>query len=206
MWADIIFIAVIFGCIFSGYKKGFMVTVIKTASLIVSIIMTVYMFKPFKNLIYSIPVIAQMLEAIKQTIARFAVAPMLGSEAELPQIFAAIVSADAINTGRDYVAMAIADIILSAALMIIFLLLVKVIIALVIKFAKIASKLPVIKQANALLGTLSGFFSGVLICYITSAVIFVFQSCNAGWVNLFMTDSILAQYFIDTNMIIKSLF
>ena len=47
----------------------------------------------------------------------------------------------------------------------------KLVIALLVKILNIVSKLPVIKQANKLLGMVAGICSGLLVCYIAAGII-----------------------------------
>ena len=208
MILDIGCIIILAICVIIGMKQGFVKSLLGITSLFISIIASVYLYRPFIDLLYGIPsvsgVIDSTIESIKQAI--LSVIGTGGTE-NLPPFLGVIISGDVIAAGNEMVAHAIAEAVFSCILVIIFILLVRFGISIIIKTLNLFTKLPVIKQFNGLLGGIVGLFTGAMVCYIAAIILFVWSNTEGGaWINEALSVSGIAKHFFETNILISSVF
>ena len=203
MIADIIACIILVACVFIGIKKGFTSIVMQFASLALSIWAAVMFYDPFMNFINSFPPTASFVGALKHFFATLIAPALGGSDVTLPDALSRFINPEIIAQGKWNVALAISDVITSVILMLVFIIIIKLAIYFISKFLKIVAKLPVLKQANKLLGALAGFAYGICICYITSLVLFMLQTAYYPVISYIMNDSFLMSYFTNTNALIN---
>ena len=169
MIIDIAILLIFLVCIIWGAKKGFVRSIIGFFSYIISIIICMYMYTPFKNFLYTNPyffgIIADFQNNIAESINRYA----FQEEGVLPAIFSS-----ALNTITGTVSEGLSEIAVSAIIAVIFMILIIISVKIIGKLLLVAVKLPVLKQFNGVLGGAIGGINGIIVCYIAAAVIMFF--------------------------------
>ncbi len=208
MLLDIGFVLILVICIIIGIKQGFVKSAFGIISLFASMFAAVYLYKPFINMLYGIPMVSGIIDSMIESIQKLVFSVLSGSDtATLPPIFSAVISSDVAAQGIETVAHAIAEMVFSCILIVVFIVLIRIGITLVSKTLNLFTKLPVIKSFNGLLGGVSGFISGILTCYIAAVILFILSGyANGAWVNENLTGSVFAKTFFENNIIISLLF
>lgn len=210
MLLDIIFLAIIIACTVWGAKRGIIKTVLGLSSFLVSIIAALLLYEPFMDLVYSNPAIASVIDGFKANIVESmlpsqAISPAL-IDMQIPAIFMAILGNDIISQGTEAMATAVADAIVYLITIVIFIIAIKLLVSLLFKVFNVAAKLPVIKQANGLVGGILGLIIGVVLCWIASAVISMFiGQGGTGWIIDSVENSRIAKHLFQTNIIFSIL-
>ena len=140
--ADIVLILVLFLFTLWGIKRGFISSLLGVASTIVSFLLTTLLYKPVARILFVSPV------------GDFAQS-LIATESELPEA----------------VSLAGAKIIVDVIAFLLVIILVKIVLSVFTKIGKLASKIPVVKQADKLLGGILGLVSGVVFSYIVICII-----------------------------------
>ena len=210
MLLDIIFLAIIIACTVWGAKRGIIKTVLGLSSFIVSIIAALLLYQPFMDLIYSNPAIASVIDGFKANIAEAmmpsqAISPAL-IDMQIPALFMAILGNDIISQGTEAMATAVADAVVYLITIVIFIIAIKLLVSLLFKVFNVAAKLPVIKQANGLVGGLLGIIIGIVLCWIAAAVISMFiGQGGTGWIIDSVENSRIAKHMFQSNIIFSIL-
>lgn len=157
--ADLILICFIALFAFVGMKRGFIKTIVGLASTLISLALTLLAYPVVSDLLHKLGVDEVITEIILGVI----------SKNEQVNLGLGIMekTAEASSVGVVNVISFIAVIILT-----------KFVITLLIKSLNIITKLPVIKQANALLGMIVGFLSGILVSYTLIGVLAALNDNN----------------------------
>ena len=186
----LILIVAIFAVI--GAKKGFFATVAGFLSPLASLLLTVLFYKPvaaflksklFANMVSDVPL--PEIDASGDVISQLTGLMEYLENNDLGEVTAAI---------RDNV---MAEV-LSIAIAIIGLFLVLLIaIKIVFRLLDLVAKLPVLKQANGLLGGIIGACEGFIWCWVFALVFgsFIFPALNAGNPELFTTDMLTSPVY-----------
>ncbi len=210
MLLDIIFLAIIIACTVWGAKRGIIKTVLGLSSFIVSIIAALLLYQPFMDLIYSNPAIASLIDGFKANIVEAmmpsqAISPEL-LDVQIPALFMAILGNDIISQGTEAMATAVADAVVYLITIVIFIIAIKLLVSLLFKIFNVAAKLPVIKQANGLVGGILGIIIGIVLCWIAAAVISMFiGQGGTGWIIDSVENSRIAKHMFQTNIIFSIL-
>ena len=207
MVLDLIFVLILAICVIIGLKQGFVRSLLGIASLFVSIIVAVYLYKPFIDLLYGIPAVSGVIDSIVASIKNAILATLgSGGPENLPPFLGMFIG-DTVAAGNEMIAETLAEAAFSCILVIIFIILVRIAIAVLIKALNLFTKLPVIKQFNGLLGGIMGLITGIIICYIAATVLFVWSNAeNGAWINEALASSGIAKHFFETNTLISSVF
>lgn len=207
MVLDLIFVIIIAVCVIIGIKQGFVRSLLGIASLFVSIIAAVYLYRPFIDLLYGIPAISGVIDSIIAGIKNAILSALGSGEVQSFPPFLGAFIGDTIASGNEMIAGALAEAAFSCVLVIIFIILVRIVIFILVKALNLVTKLPVIKQFNGLLGGVTGLLTGVMICYIAAIILFVWSNANGGaWINEALASSNIAKHFFETNILISSVF
>ena len=212
MLLDIIFLAIIIACTVWGAKRGIIRTVLGLSSFIVSIIAALLLYQPFMDLVYSNPAIASVIDGFKANIVEAMlpaqpINPALTSRVDkIPAVFMAILGNDIISQGSQAMATAVADAVVYLITIVIFIIAIKLLVSLLFKVFNVAAKLPVIKQANGLVGGILGLIIGVVLCWVAAAVISMFiGQGGTGWIIDSVESSRIAKHMFQTNIIFSIL-
>lgn len=184
--ADICLVIIIVLFAYVGKKRGFLRSVISTLSTLISLFLSVFLCKPVSMLVLE----SEIGEELRTTVEKFLVAELETQPHDV--IESAIQSATTL----------IVNVIAFVAVLI----LIRVAVSFAARILNIASKLPVIKQANSLLGLVSGVICGIIVCYISVGVLGAFgtEGQLAEMVND-IKESYFAYYLYDGNIIMKTL-
>lgn len=157
--ADLILICFIALFAFMGMKRGFIRTIVGLASTLISLALTLVAY----------PVVSDLLHK-------------LGVGKAITEIILGVISKnEQVNLGlgiMEKTAEASSVVVVNVISFIAVIILTKFVLALLIKSLNIITKLPVIKQANALLGMVAGVLSGILISYTLIGVLAALNDNN----------------------------
>ncbi len=207
MVLDLIFVLILAVCIIMGIKQGFVRSLLGIASLFVSIIAAVYLYKPFIDMLYGIPAVSGVIDSIIVGIKNAILSALSSGETQNIPPFLGVFMGNMVATSNEMIAGALAEAAFSCILVIVFIILVRIAIAVLVKALNLFTKLPVIKQFNGLLGGIMGLVTGILICYIAATILFVWANTgNVAWINESLTGSAVAKHFFETNILISSVF
>ena len=180
--ADLILIAVLAVFALWGMRKGFISTLLGFASTIISFVLTSVLYKLVALVLYESPL---------GEIARSVVEKSLAENVKGGELLA---KTAATTSG--------AMLIINAISFILIIILVKVLVSLLVSVGKIASKLPLIKQANSLLGGAIGLISGAFITYIVIGVLIALGDSGTWTIaSESIRESSLASFFASGNLV-----
>lgn len=181
--ADIIFAALIIVMAYIGAKRGFIRTLMGLSSTVLSLIISMLLYRPVSLFLSASP----LKDAVRTYIEKFANENADG------------ISALLLCSSTEAAVQIVIDAIGFAAVII----LAKIIISIVGGMLNVISKLPVIHQANSLLGLAIGAISGALICYIAVGVIGAVAGNSE--ISKVIENSILVSYLYENNIITEIL-
>ena len=157
--ADLILICFIAFFAFMGMKRGFIKTIVGLASTLISLALTLLAY----------PIVSDLLHK-------------LGVGEAITEIILSVISKnEQVSLGlgiMERTAEASSVVVVNVISFIAVIILTKFVLTLLIKSLNIITKLPVIKQANALLGMVVGFFSGILVSYTLIGVLAALNDNN----------------------------
>ena len=180
--ADLILVVTLAVFALFGMKKGFISTLLGFTSTIISFVLTSVVYKPVAAILYASPL---------GEIARTVVEKSLAENVKGGELLAKTAAA---TSG--------AMLIINAITFILIIILVKLLVSLLVTVAKIASKLPLIKQANSLLGGIIGLISGAFITYIVIGVLIALGDSGTWTVAAeSIRESSLASFFASGNLV-----
>ncbi|MBR6523606.1 MAG: CvpA family protein [Clostridia bacterium] len=210
MLLDIIFLAIIIICTVWGAKRGIIKTALGLSSVLVSIIAAIWLYEPFMELIKQNAAISGAIDNFKESI-KTALLPAIKIDEALidthtPALLVSLLGSDIISQGQEAVATAVADAVVYLITIVIFIVVIKVLVSILFKVFNLAAKLPVIKQANGLVGGILGIVIGVFLCWIAAAALTMFIGQEgSGWIIENVETSRLAKHLFDTNIIFSTL-
>lgn len=150
--ADIILVAALLIFVRIGAKKGLIRTLFGAISTLLSLFLTAFIYHPFSQILHNSAVgdyVRKLVEkSFEQKIQEGAIIPLLNE-----------------------VIKSTSTIIINIISFIIIIIATRLILSILSRALNIASKLPLIKQLNSILGMIAGAVSGILICYIIIGVI-----------------------------------
>ena len=195
MILDLIFVFLFLLCIWAGAKRGLVRSALGVVSWFAGILAAIYFYQPFVNFLQSIPAAAAWMEQAKAAIA---------NAAQVPMFLKPLLTDEILTQGNEMVAGVVAEAIFSLGLTVVFILLVKLVVAVVIQVMGVVTKIPGLKQVNALLGGLLGAVSGVLVCILAAAIVVVIAGNQPeGWLSGQLAQGWLTRYLVDTNFLMK---
>lgn len=175
--ADLIILLFVAFFIFLGYKKGLVNTVLNMCSYLLSIVAIYILYKPFSAFLADSSFGKSITEKINTyLIEKFS--DTILSEINIPSVFKAGIDESTILADNT-VSYAIAQNITNALFMIISFIILYFAIKILLKFLrapiKIITSIPLIKEANTLLGAFIGLAMGFLWLYVITGVIGTFS-------------------------------
>lgn len=180
--ADIILVAVIAVFALRGAKRGFARSVVGMISTVLSIVVGALLYRGVSGIIYSSPI----GEAVRKGIESFLAENTSGVVSGLINM----------QGGLDVLTM----LSVNAISFVVVIVLSKIIVSLIGGAVNIASRLPLIKQANSLMGMAVGILSGCVFCYIAAGVL---SAMGANFPSLIkiIENSVIARLFYENNVI-----
>lgn len=231
-WTDIFVLAVILVSGYLGFKKGFMLSLLKLVSFFIAVIVAVkfsplvakilagtFIFTKIKSGIYDKLMLQQEGHMSAANEGAAATAESVVDGLKLPEFLKDLISDKVVgnmpNVGEliDYASIVdkISDVLANFIISIISVILLYIIARIALIFAKSiikkVSKLPVLKQADKLGGFAFGAVEGLLTVYIVFAVLMLFHATPLfrGFFESIET-SVLAKYFYENNFIVGWIF
>lgn len=184
---DLIIIAIVVLSAYIGSKRGFLRSLTGILSTIISFALTIILFKPVGKILGNSPVRETVFEKISGLLEN--------TDNTTLKLFSAVQ-----KNGAE----AATEIALNLISFIVVIVLVKLVLAIVLRAVKLTSKLPIIKQANSLLGGVFGLIGGVLICYIVISIAEISaQSGMFGWLSEAFENSFLSAFFYRTDFLLN---
>ncbi|MCI9626098.1 MAG: CvpA family protein [Clostridia bacterium] len=204
MILDAIFIAVLVCAVWIGVKRGFIRSIIGFITLLLSIVLAMFFYQRFLDFVQTVPFLRQLQEQISLTIAQTA-APMLADNLDtLPPFIMRFIPQEMVMSGVQNVCDWIAQSLTQVLLFLIFTILLHIVIRLCAMLLLALTHLPVIRQCNRLLGGGFGAVTGILLCYLLAAVIFIISMNPAySWLSDELSRSIICSYFYTNNLIVN---
>ncbi len=174
----LIFILVLFA--YDGWKRGFVKKLLGLVSTVISLIFSIILYNPISKFISE----SSLGAFVRENVYNF-----LQEKGE--QLLKTDVAVETAST-----------IIINTISFIIIIILAKILVTILSEVLNIASKFPVIKQANKVLGMAIGLVSGLLICYIAIGVM-KNLSANATVSQILesIKSSSIAVRFYDNNIV-----
>ena len=171
---DIATLVVILAFTIIGIKKGFVHTLIKSSSFIVTIFSCFFLSDPLKSWIEETALGIKFKETVYDFIlSSVKDAPgMLLKDLSLPDFFLkGITDSQPVLEIADTLATNITSVIISVVVFVLLFILTKLALKILDKTLNLVTRLPLLKQCNSLLGALAGFVTGLMWVYVALAVI-----------------------------------
>lgn len=146
---DIILILILIAFSYFGWKKGLVKTLLGLASTIISLVLSMILYNPISKFLEESP----LGDLIRKNV--YKLLTERGEQLLKTDIAVETASMAVVNTIS----------------FIIIIILAKILVVLLSEVLNIASKFPIIKQANKLLGAVIGLVSGLLTCYIVIGIL-----------------------------------
>lgn len=181
--ADLILIGFLSIYAYLGLKNGFIKSVVNFASTLISLLLTSFLYRPVSILLYNI--------GIGGLAKNFSLGLLEGKAGEGMDPVLLDKTADAMSV-------MIVNLISFIAVIIV----IKIGLGIISKSLNLVAKLPIIKQANSILGLFTGLISGVLIAYIVIGLIAAFgQYDYLVAIRQSIEESVFAVALYDNNKI-----
>lgn len=214
---DLIVIGIIFLSTFLGYRKGLIGVVFKIASFIIAIIITLILFKPISNYIINNTEFAQTIENTivqKLSTAEIENGQIKQENSNLPEVIVNYINVglqDTVNEAKDSIVKIVARNLAETIIDIIVIIGLFIITRLLLLFAKAIleaiSEIPIIKQFNKAGGILYGILRGLLLIYLTLAIIsLILPMLDKTAILNIINNSILTKVLYNNNIILMIFF
>lgn len=214
---DLIVIGIIFLSTFLGYRKGLIGVAFKIASFIIAIIITLILFKPISNYIINNTEFAQTIENTivqKLSTAEIENGQIKQENSNLPEVIVNYINVglqDTVNEAKDSIVKIVARNLAETIIDIIVIIGLFIITRLLLLFAKAIleaiSEIPIIKQFNKAGGILYGILRGLLLIYLTLAIIsLLLPMLDKTSILNIINNSILTKILYNNNIILMIFF
>lgn len=214
---DLIVIGIIFLSTFLGYRKGLIGVAFKIASFIIAIIITLILFKPISNYIINNTEFAQTIENTivqKLSTAEIENGQIKQENSNLPEVIVNYINVglqDTVNEAKDSIVKMVARNLAETIIDIIVIIGLFIITRLLLLFAKAIleaiSEIPIIKQFNKAGGILYGILRGLLLIYLTLAIIsLILPMLDKTSILNIINNSILTKILYNNNIILMIFF
>lgn len=166
---DLIIVAIILLFTFLGYKRGLIKVAIKLCTFIIAIIVAFVLYKPISNVVIENTGIDESIEtAITNRILPEGAS--VDEEVELSNDLPSVILKNGENTVQS-IATSFSNTIIEAVCFFIIFIAVKIILKFITALADLIAKLPILKQFNALGGTIYGVLEGLFLVFVGFAII-----------------------------------
>ena len=206
MILDIVFVIILILSIMGGYRRGFIRSILGFGTTLIALALSYVFYAPYVNFMWTAPGISGVTKTIQSGIAG-SIRPFVqdtiasGTASDFPSIIAELFK---VNQAAGTVVDAVATLLTNIILLLVFILLIKVVLKLAIKLIDMIAKIPVIKQANSLLGACVGVISGMLLCYLVAALIMVMMlNSDYGWLRDITHGAYISNHFLQNNLILN---
>lgn len=160
---DLIIVAIVVLSTFLAYRKGLIMLAIQLLAVMISIVITVVLYKPISNLVINVTSID---ETIENAILEKANDIMTDKQEKSAQIVETIQNNMLPETART-----IAINIVQGLVIFLLFIIARIILKFVSGLANLVSKLPILNQFNRLGGSIYGLLRGIILIYILLLVV-----------------------------------
>ena len=195
---DLIIIWIFALSIFIGYKQGLLKAIIKLLSFFIAIIVALVLYRPISNAIINNTSIDDNIknvmvekitpDNIQNTEENITTNLLYGAETSVEEV-ANTFTVNLINI----------------VVILILFILVRIILIIVIKLTDIITKLPLLKQANKLGGSIFGVLRGVVLIYTILAVVYLISPLISNNVKEGIDKSLITSTLYNNNIILNIL-
>ncbi len=212
---DIISVILIVVSFVRGSMKGFIKSVWRLAAWVITAVLTFSLLTPAYKFALNLPVSEKLNTQVHQylderltngneqeAVMITGLPEFLGESIDLSQLTSE--AAQNFDNAVSDFAKNITNIIIKIAVFILLFLIIRILLWLVLNVLNVASKLPVIKGANKLLGGIAGVLGTMFIIYLVCAFISFFAS-NAGVIEV-INSSYIVKYFYNNNILLQLAF
>ena len=198
---DLIIIAIILLFTFLGYKRGLIKVAIKLCTFIIAIIIAFALYKPISNLVIENTGIDESIEsAITDRILPEGAS--VNDEVELSNDLPSVILENSENTVKG-IATSFSNTIIETGCFLIIFIAVKIILKFVTVLADLIAKLPILKQFNALGGTIYGVLEGLFIVFVGFAIVSLIAPLLDVSILEAINSSTLGSIFYNNNIILN---
>ena len=198
---DLIIIAIILLFTFLGYKRGLIKVAIKLCTFIIAIIIAFALYKPISNLVIENTGIDESIEsAITDRILPEGAS--VDDEVELSNDLPSVILENSENTVKG-IATSFSNTIIETGCFLIIFIVVKIILKFVTVLADLIAKLPILKQFNALGGTIYGVLEGLFIVFVGFAIVSLIAPLLDVSILEAINSSTLGSIFYNNNIILN---
>lgn len=203
---DIIVILLIALFTFIGYKQGLVKAAIRLLSFFIAIVVALILYKPISNAIIDNTSID---DNIKNTIIE-KIKPEGVEQDEPIEIEEQAGITNKIigetNNTIEQIANTFAIKLIEICVLILIFIVIKIILRFITALADLIAKLPILKQANKLGGTVYGLIRGIFIVYVILAIIYLVSPLMKNDVSNTINDSFITKQIYNNNILLNIIF
>ena len=198
---DLIIVAIILLFTFLGYKRGLIKVAIKLCTFIIAIIVAFVLYKPISNVVIENTGIDESIEtAITDRILPEGAS--VDEEVELSNDLPSVILKNGENTVQS-IATSFSNTIIEAVCFFIIFIAVKIILKFITALADLIAKLPILKQINALGGTIYGVLEGLFLVFVGFAIISLIAPLIDVSILEAINSSTLGSIFYNNNILLN---
>lgn len=198
---DLIIVAIILLFTFLGYKRGLIKVAIKLCTFIIAIIVASVLYKPISNVVIENTGIDESIEtAITDRILPEGAS--VDEEVELSNDLPSVILKNGENTVQS-IATSFSNTIIEAVCFFIIFIAVKIILKFITALADLIAKLPILKQFNALGGTIYGVLEGLFLVFVGFAIISLIAPLIDVSILEAINSSTLGSIFYNNNILLN---
>lgn len=202
---DIIVILIFLACIFFGYKRGLTGVIIKVLSFVLSIVISIILFKPVSAIIIDhTDIYNNLSNSIKVTIQEDEKEEKTNSEK--PNVMLDSINEKIEETEEDAttaIANNIAEIIINIIVLVILFIVIRIILFFIRFIFSAITELPIIKQIDKLGGFIYGLLEALLIVFVILAII---SFIDIPELQLAIKTSIITSFLYNNNLLLMLFF
>lgn len=199
---DLIIVAIILLFTFLGYKRGLIKVAIKLCTFIIAIIVAFVLYKPISNVVIENTGIDESIEtAITDRILPEG-ASVDEEVVELSNDLPSVILKNGENTVQS-IATSFSNTIIEAVCFFIIFIAVKIILKFITALADLIAKLPILKQFNALGGTIYGVLEGLFLVFVGFAIISLIAPLIDVSILEAINSSTLGSIFYNNNILLN---
>ena len=186
---------------FLGYKRGLIKVAIKLCTFIIAIIVAFVLYKPISNVVIENTGIDESIEtAITDRILPEGAS--VDEEVELSNDLPSVILKNGENTVQS-IATSFSNTIIEAVCFFIIFIAVKIILKFITALADLIAKLPILKQFNALGGTIYGVLEGLFLVFVGFAIISLIAPLIDVSILEAINSSTLGSIFYNNNILLN---
>ncbi len=202
---DIIVILIFLACIFFGYKRGLTGVIIKVLSFVLSIVISLILFKPVSAIIIDhTDIYNNLSNSIKVTIQEDEKEEKTNSEK--PNVMLDSINEKIEETEEDAttaIANNVAEIIINIIVLVILFIVIRIILFFIRFIFSAITELPIIKQIDKLGGFIYGLLEALLIVFVILAII---SFIDIPELQLAIKTSIITSFLYNNNLLLMLFF